>query len=394
MNIVIAIIVNILIVVLVLGVLIFVHELGHFLLAKLNGVLVEEFSIGMGPKIFSRKRGETEYSLRAFPIGGYVAILGEVETEDPMQQKFAKESPRSFLNKKWWQKISILIAGVFFNFLLASIIYYALLIPMGNALSITESVADDGLWFGEVEKVIFEDYVSYDQLVEDGNATAAGWPDTGIILSVGGKDISASDELIQMAQENRGKSIDVEICDVDDLSQCSIYKTAVSDQGHFGIYVNSNYYYEVHYTGVTGVLSGFAHSLNTIQITINGVVDIFDKADQTGDYSEAVNTFGGPVALYFIVDYVKDLGVVGVVGLVASLSLTLAVMNLLPIPALDGGRIVLVVIREILGERFSHKLEAILVGGSYAILMLFMLAVVVKDVFYIGDFKDLLESLK
>lgn len=394
MNIVFAVIINVLLVILVLGILIFVHELGHFILAKLNNVLVDEFSLGMGPKIWSFKKGETEYSLRAFPIGGYVSILGEVESEDPEEKKIALESPRSFLNKKWWQKLSILLAGVSFNFLLAAIIYYILLLPLGNALALPDNVADEGLWFGKIERVITDEYVTYDELSDDGNALEAGWPASGTIYSVNDEKVSTSKDLIDLVQSNKGNNLSVRVCTDEELQMCELYSTPVSDEGYLGIMLNSNYYYQVHYEGLTGVFSGFAHSLNTIQLSVRSIVDVFDRADQSGDYSEAVNTLGGPVALYFIVDYVKDLGVVGVAGLVATLSLTLMVMNLLPIPALDGGRVVLVLVREILGDKFSHKLEAWLVGVSYAALMLLMLAIVIKDVVFIGDFKELIDSLK
>lgn len=392
-----AVVLNIFVVILVLGFLIFIHELGHYLAAKANDIQVDEFSIGMGPKLLGRRVGETEYTLRAFPIGGFVSILGEADSEDPKIKKLSLTSPRSYLNKKWWQKVIVLLAGVFMNFMSAVIIFYFLVANMDYQVPITDEVADSGLIFGEVgiEKVgdaIYELVVD-----EDLPAEAAGWPEKGVLTSIAGEDVSITRDIVKLASKYEGKEVDVEICTLDEeelSDNCDVYSTAISDAGQFGIMIGHNYYYYVEYSGVDKVLSGFAHSVNTVQLTFMGIGDVFRDAGETGDYTNAVNTFGGPVALYFIVDFVRDLGFAGVMSLVASLSLTLVIMNLLPIPVLDGGRVVLVFVREALGDYFSYEVENTIIGISYLFMMLLMLGIVVKDFFFINTFKELIESLR
>ena len=117
--------------------------------------------------------------------------------------------------------------------------------------------------------------------------------------------------------------------------------------------------------------------------------NIFSDASDSGDYSVAVNTFSGPVGLYFIVDYMKELGILGLLDLIANMSLVLFVMNLLPIPALDGGRIVLVLTEWVMGDRYSKTIEAWLIRISFALLMIFMLLIFVKDFLYLDKLREL-----
>jgi regulator of sigma E protease len=386
-------ILNIILLIGILGILIFVHELGHFLFAKFNNVKVSEFALGMGPVIYSKTIGETKWALRAFPIGGFVNILGEVESDDKKLVKEAKESPRSFLNKGPWQKISILFGGVLFNFLLAGLIYYFVIGFNGFVGYTTDIAYDKGLAFGEVSKMELTS-VFYYSLAEDGNAKKAGLPEIGEIKVVNGEEIQFSDDFSKQIKENKGGELDLEVCPINEklesTGECNDYTVAVSDEGLLGVYLGQNYAYGVEYTGLDKFFVGFTHSINTIQMNFQALGAVFEEAEETGDYSEAANTLGGPVALYFIVDYVNDIGFLGMIELLATLNLTLFIVNLLPIPAMDGGRIVLVGVRSLLGDRFSHKLEATLVGVSFMLLMLLMVGIIVKDIFFIDTFRELL----
>jgi len=383
---------NILLLIIILGILIFIHELGHYIFAKLNDVKVDEFSLGMGPVLLKKQIGETQWSLRAFPIGGFVSILGEVESEDEEKVKEAKESPRSFLNKTPWQKISILFGGVLFNFLLAVVIYYGMIGLNGFVGYTTDIAYEKGLIFGDVEKTNISP-VFYN-LAENGNAKDSGLPKFGQVVSVNGDELVYSDDFSDRIKENKGKDLNLKVCptnkEMEEMGDCKDYMVTVSDEGLLGIYLNQNYVYRVIYSGLEKVFVGFTHSVNTIQMNFQALGAVFDNAKESGDYSEAANTVGGPVALYFIVDYVNDIGLLGMIELLATLSLTLFIVNLLPIPAMDGGRIVLVGIRSILGDRFSYKLEKTLVGVSFAILMILMLGIVVKDIVFIDTFRELL----
>ena len=386
---------NLILLLAVLSVLVFVHELGHFLFAKLNGVKVSEFAIGMGPILFSKQFGETKWAIRAFPIGGFVQILGETDVEDEKLQKEAETSPRSFINKSAWQKVSILFAGVLFNFLMASVIYFGLLAFNGFESSLPDFV-EDGVPFGEISREKLTT-LEYTKLV-DGVAKDSGMPDMAVIKSVNGNAIEYSDEFMAFLQDHKEKAITITACEMNeqrvvDDNSCEIYSLTPNNDGMIGVLLTNNYYTKVTYTGLGRITSGFAHSINVIYMNIVGVGDIFNKAADTGDYSDAANSLGGPVALYFIVDYIRSLGPVALLELLAGLNLTLFIVNLVPIPAMDGGRIMLVGVRAVLGDKFSPKVETALISVSFILMMLLMLAIVVKDVVYIDSFKEFLGGL-
>ena len=386
-------IINIVLVILVLGLLIFIHELGHFLVAKLSNVKVEAFSIGMGPKIFSKKRGETEYRLCLLPIGGYVSILGEVVDEESMS-KADIDDPRNFQNKNVFVKIAILLAGVTFNLLTAVIIYYVFLSMSAFSFVYPSDVVGYEPTFGnKVEKVLGELY--YSELSEDGNAIKEGWPEDGYIRAVGDsesdlKEIQTSREFSEFTKPRASERIYVEICDyIDKAKVCEVYPSDLSEEGKVGILLENNVIDLIEYRGWEKYAGGFVHSVNMLKLAGVHIGNIFNDASDSGDYTQAVNTLAGPVGLYFIVDYLKGLGILGILDLIANLSLTLFFMNLLPIPALDGGRIVLVIAERIMGSRFNKNIEAWLIRISFILLMLLMGAVLIKDFIYIDLLRDL-----
>ncbi len=385
-------IVNIVILVLVLGILITLHELGHFVAAKLSKVKVESFGIGMGPTIFKKLYKGTEYKLSILPIGGYVNILGEVVDEEEMTDEI-KNNPDSFQSKGLLTKVFILSAGVLMNFFTAVVIYYLFLVSGGFSFSYPTEVTDYKPVFGEVKTEITGDLV-YTDLVEDGNALKNEWPKKGHIKSIGESSedlqpVITSIEFSEFVRENKEKEVFVEICEVKTKDDCNVYSSKVSKEGYVGIIISSNVDKYVEYQGGERVFAGFVHSANMIHLAGVHIGNIFSEASDTGDYSTAVNTFSGPVGLYFIIDFLKQMGILGIADLVANLSLTLFVMNLLPIPALDGGRIVLAIVEKAMGKKFNKNIEAWLVRGSFILLMIFMLVVFLKDIVFIKFLKDL-----
>lgn len=388
----IAFLLNILIVVLILGLLITIHELGHFLAAKLTNTRVDTFAIGMGPKIFGRQFGETHYQLNLLPIGGYVSILGEVvDGEDGDEE--AVSSPRSFQNRSVLGKVFILSAGVLMNLMTAVIIYYGFLVMSGFSFLNPVDVEGYEPWFGSVEKRV-EGPIYYSEAVKNGNAIKAEWPDTGYIQAIGEseeslEEIETSEQFSQYVQSKKGEQIAVQICDKPADGECATYPVDVSDEGMVGIVMHANVREFVQYEGIERVFGGFVHSANMAQLAGVHIGNIFSEADRSGDYSEAVNTLAGPVGLYFIVDFLRQIGIIGILDLIANLSLTLFIMNLLPIPALDGGRIVLVIVEKLLGDRFNKNIEAWLIRISFVLLMLLMSVILIKDIIYIDVLRDI-----
>ncbi|MCC7290270.1 site-2 protease family protein, partial [bacterium] len=179
-------------------------------------------------------------------------------------------------------------------------------------------------------------------------------------------------------------SVDLEIC----TQACKTYSVVVSEEGKIGITILPNYVHVLTYEN-NKLISGVSHGVNMVRVMVTGISDIFSQAKQSGDYSKAVNTLSGPVGIYLAVDSVKQYGVISILGLAADLSLVLAFMNLLPIPALDGGRILLTLPELLLRKRLNPKLEVILINGSFILLILLMLAVMVKDIVYFDSLKEL-----
>jgi regulator of sigma E protease len=372
-----AILLNILIMLLILGVLITVHEFGHFIAAKLVDAKVEEFSIGLGPKVWSKKRGETEYMLKLLPIGGYVKILGEVEES---------KDPRSLLNKGKLQRLFVFLAGVIMNFLLAVLIYYLFMFLFNFQWALPSGYEDYDPKFGDVKIERVSDLM-YSEVLEEGGANDANWPEKGEITQIGDLDISYSYELREALDNYRGGVIEIGIC-VDE--ECSIYPTEISEKGTVGISLYENYVVYLDYTGIRG-LSGFAHSVNFVDLAVDQLSKRVSDAKESGNYEEVANSVAGPVGVYIVVEEFAKYGFGALLGLTADLSLTLAVMNILPIPALDGGRVLLLGAETLYRKRLPRRLEAFLINGSFILLLLIMLGIIVKDIVFFDSLRSVFE---
>lgn len=376
--------------ILLIGVLVFVHEFGHYVIARLIGAKVEEFALGFGPTLLKKKVGETDYMIKLLPLGGYVKILGETDTEKT-------DDPRSLKNKSPFKRILVMIAGVTMNLILAVILYYVVIASSGYKIYLSNSFADFKPYVGEVylEKVGDSKQVTYVALAPEGNAKKAGMPEKGTIKSIEGKEINLSSEIPQILYENRGKVVEIFTCSFEGCSEgegvldLARYSVAVSDEGKIGISITPNFVTVLSYEKSKGV-SGLMHGANILKISFAGMGDIFSRAKESGDYTQAVNTLSGPVGIFLAIDKIKEYGVMSLVSLAADLSLVLAVMNLLPIPALDGGRILLTIPELVTKKPINPKFEAILINISFLLLLILMLVVFVKDIVFFDYIKSLL----
>jgi len=390
------IIINILLVIVVLGILVLIHETGHFLAAKISNIKVDEFAIGFGPKLISKKIGETEYMLKLLPLGGYVKIMGEgdeyFEEKDLVGKEIdpdkTKRDPRSYKNKPILVRFFVMVAGVLMNFILASALFYIVLASVDNTLNYPSEMAGYDPYFGTKKTVVLGDF-SYSELVEDGRAELSGMPSSGIITKIDSKPISLSTEFLEYIVDKSGQNVEVEVCN-EEKSVCDVYDVAISDDGKFGIMYSPNYYIEIKYEGVTKIFGGFAHSLNQISLLGYYIPSLFKQASQTGDYKQvAVGSFSSPIALYFVVDAFKDVGWIAMLDLIAGLSFSLALVNIMPIPALDGGRVLLLFFEAVKGKPLNPKLEAVLIQVSFYILMVLMVVIVLKDVIFLDFIKEM-----
>ena len=328
--------------ILAFSVLIIVHELGHFILAKLNGVKVEEFSIGMGPKIFGIKSGETEYCLKALPIGGYVKMLGEGD-EDQV------DDPRALSNKSPLQRISIMAAGAFMNILLAIICFAVFISQTGLTLNTVKDV------------------------MPNSPAQQAGIKAGDEILAVNNTKVLTNSDLSIGVNEAKGKAVEIKFKSGNDVKQTSI--TPMKNEN--GAYLIGILNTHIEKPTVIQSLKGSVNeSISMIKQTFHALKTIITgKANLKTDV-------GGPVTIVRMSGKIAQAGIVPLLWFTAFLSMQLAVFNLLPIPALDGGWIVIVLIELITRRKVPDKVTNFLNTLGFAMLMGLMLLVTLKDIIF------------
>ncbi len=377
---------NIVIIIIILGIIILVHELGHLIACKLTNVYVEEFAIGLGPKIYSKQKNENLYSVRLLPLGGFNKIRGE-EFEDEETEARQDLDPRSLKNQTSGVKAFIYLSGVLMNILLAVFIFYAFLISMSFQWPIDPDFKDFGPVFGEVKSEALLDNVAYSDLVEGAGAERAGLPDEGYIKSINGSEIDYSYQAIEKFAEHTDDEVLVNACSEED--ECNEYVVEVDEEGRIGIVLYSNYISYVQYSGIEKPFVGFVHIVNWGQLIGIALGDMFSEAAETGDYEELSTSVAGPVGLYVVVDYIREMGIWPLVDITANISLSVGIINLLPIPALDGGRVLMLLMEVVSGKKLNRQFEMWAIQISFLLLLLLMVGIVFKDIIYFETLQDL-----
>ena len=335
--------------ILVLGTIIFVHELGHFIFAKLMGVYVYEFSLGMGPRLFHKKGKETDYCLRLIPIGGFCSMAGEEVDEEDI--KVPKK--RRLQAKKPWQRFLIMFFGPGFNFIFAILLLFFVALFCGS--------------------------YSYEPIISDVNknypAQLAGIEKGDEIVSINGKKVKTTDDAtIYLTLADKKKSTTIKVKkENDDIKEYKIKPKQEKKDGEtsykYGITVKGEKKYgfvnSIKYTVVkTGSL------FKQMWIT---VVNLF-----TGGVK--VNQLSGPVGIYSIVGEQSKSGVSNILYLMAFLSINVGFLNLIPLPAFDGGHILFIVIEKIKGSPVSPKVENMIHTVGLFLLMLLMVYITFNDI--------------
>ncbi len=345
--------VTILAFVVVLGVLIFIHELGHFLVARRAGVKVLTFSIGFGPKLIKRTVGDTEYALSAFPLGGYVRLLGD----DPKEVIAPQDLHRSFLNQSVSKKMAIVFAGPLFNLLLALVIFVGIFM-MGVPVLTAE--------VGEVQ---------------EGPAQQAGILSGDMIVAIDGKKVTQWEDIRGMLQESRGKEVTVEVKrgeEVLTMKMTPVQKEAKNIFGEtqmqwlIGIAPKGTIITQRH-NPVTAAYLGFKRTVEVTELTIVGIVKLIEG-------KLPANTIGGPIMIAQLAGQQAAQGFLNVLLFIAILSINLGVINLLPIPILDGGHLVFFAIEGVLGRPISLRKREVAQQVGLFILICLMLFAIYNDV--------------
>ena len=345
-------ILNILLFIFILGILVFVHEFGHFMTAKRSGVYIYEFSIGMGPEVKSIKgKDGIKYSIRALPLGGYVQMAGEIY-EDDETKIIPKE--KFMCNRPWYQRLVILVAGVFNNFLLAII----LLIVRGTIWGSVSLKPEIG------------------EVIKGYPAEKAGMQNGDIIKSINGQKVTSWDkaQLLLLLKDKDGiYELEVEHPDKT-IETLKIKPKIVKDeQGNeskvFGIQTKG----EVKHGLLNAIKYGYEKFCSTIEQMWLTVVSLFN-----GGLS--IKSLSGPVGIYTVVGASRKSGIQSVLFLIAYLSMNLGLMNILPIPALDGGHVLFLVIEKITGKKINAEIESKITAVFFFLLIALMIYVTIFDI--------------
>ncbi|MDH5442535.1 MAG: site-2 protease family protein [Candidatus Nomurabacteria bacterium] len=354
----------IIIFILILAVLIFVHELGHFIMAKIFGMRVDSFAIGFPPTLAKWKRGETTYKLNAIPFGGYVSIHGEDPGEGVVDPSENKKDSRNMANKPRWQQVVVMLAGVFMNFILGWF-----------ALSVAFMIGIPSIIDGEIKHgTISDQKVVVSEVIPDSPAEQSGIKIGDSVVSVDGVPVVFADEFISAISEGQNEII---------VTRKGEQVTVVVEPEF-----NSKIGRDVIGTSVStiglvhvGFFRGIANGLREAVIMTKSVFVAFgtlivDAFTGNGDITELT----GPIGLVGVVGDASALGFAYLLTLTALISLNLAVLNMIPFPALDGGRILFIIIEKIKGSAIKPKVANIMNLVGFGLLVVLMIAVTISDV--------------
>jgi regulator of sigma E protease len=346
---------NIFAFIIVLGVLIFFHEFGHFLIARLFGVGVEKFSLGFGPRLFGKKVGITDYRLSAIPLGGYVKMVGE----EPDAEVDPADLPLSFTHKHVFKRMLIVAAGPVFNILLAVLIFFGIFWASGTFI-MKPSIGS----------------------VRAGSpAEAAGLMKGDLITVINGIQINSWDEMAEIINGSEGKTLDLSIRRQESTVDFSIAPEKVPTQNIFGEeilrYVIGIEASRESYSKEMNPIEAFTESLKQSYRVIELMVVIIAKLIK-GDIS--TDTLGGPIMIAQMAGDSAKAGVGSLIFFIALISINLAVINLLPIPVLDGGHLLFFLIEAIKGSPVSIKIREVAQQVGLFILILLMILVFYNDI--------------
>lgn len=341
--------------VVVLGVLIFFHEFGHFLFARLFGVGVEKFSLGFGPKILAKKVGITEYMVSAIPLGGYVKMVGD----DPTAEVDDEQKELSFNHKPVLQRFLIVAAGPFFNFLLAFIIFSG--IYMASGLFILEPV------IGEVKA--------------DTPAFEAGLAQGDRVIAVNHVSVETWEEMAELIGQSKGDALSLTVFRGESELGFTLQPRLTTSKNLFGEDI------ERHVIGVVAAGKVRTESLSPAGAVYHGMIQTYNITKLTvvsivkliqGTLS--IKTVGGPIMIAQMAGEQAEQGALNFLFFIALLSVNLAILNILPIPVLDGGHMVFFTIEAIMGRPVSLKSREIAQQVGIFILISLMIYVCYNDI--------------
>lgn len=345
---------QIIIAIIIFGIIVFVHELGHFLAARMSGILVEEFAIGMGPKLFSYKKGDTVYSIRALPIGGFCQMLGEDS---------GVNDPRSFNNKSIFKRVIVIIAGAMMNFILAIVIFISIAYFFGFSVPVISG------------------------FINNSPAEASELEIGDQIISVNNRRIRVNESLSYSIFRSNGNEVEITY-----RRNGAIYSTNITP-----MYENGTYQIGIASTLFTGIFNtsteferanlfqsisnGFWKIGFFINLTIDGIVGLITATISIDELSGPIGVVSviGDIYTETIERSILDV-VINLANFAALLSVSIGAFNLFPIPALDGGRLIFLIIEAIRRKPITAEVEGKVHFAGFVLLMGLAVFVAFKDI--------------
>lgn len=348
--------------ILVLGILVFVHEAGHFIMAKRAGMKVEEFGFGFPPKLFGFRRGETDYTINLIPLGGFVKILGENGEE--------KDAPGSFASKSIWQRFLVLVAGVSANVFLAMIFFSIV------AFVFVPENTDEKFYRDNNRDTA----VIIAGVMDNSPAKKSGLQLGDIVLSIKNDtrkiEVRRNNEIEKFILDNKGKELTFEIRREKEILNLTVLarQNAPADQGATGVSLSE--IRTVSYNWYQSIWQGISITGEVMYLTVLALFGLLKGLISTGHVNGQLS---GPIGIAVMTGQMADLGLIYLMQFIAMLSINLAIINALPFPALDGGRILFLAIEKIKGRPVSQNFENMVHTAGMILLLFLMVLVTIKD---------------
>ncbi|MBU4381332.1 M50 family metallopeptidase [Candidatus Parcubacteria bacterium] len=364
----------------ILSLLILVHEAGHFIVAIKSGIAVEEFGFGIPPRIWGKKIGKTIYSLNLFPFGGFIRVKGE-DLEDASTTERDNDS---FAHKKPKIRALVLVAGIVMNIILGSLLFQVVLMSSNYVSSplmlFTSESKKFKFPFGS-EKVL-STVITYVQ--EGSPAEKAGITFGDFIKQT---NINSITDLQGYLGDKGDKEVFLTVGNLNDNTTRIVAVTPQFDEkaGRAVIGVGLDSVALISYRGLQKPLAGFLHGVNVTLYSLDTFKGLFSTSIKEKSLEPVSAGFSGPVGIFGVVSAVVDLGgtraILSLTELTALLSFSLALFNILPLPALDGGRLLFVVVEGVTRKKVNPKIEATIHKIGMLVLLVLMVVITAKDLF-------------
>lgn len=345
---------SIIIFLIVLSILVLVHELGHFIMARRAGIWVEEFGFGLPPRVIGKKIGETIYSINLLPFGGFVKLHGENDEDEVVKKD------RAFLYKDKKTRVGIITAGVIMNFLLA-IFAFSIVYSFSGIPKETENVKVVG--------------------VSQGSPSQIGGVLVGdIVRSIDKEKVASVSQFVSAVETKKGKRTEIGIERDGKVIKVTMTPRATPPEGEgpLGVTISLTeiYYPPVWQRPFYGVYYGFKEALYWSKTVVFGFANIIKELAG----GVVPKDIAGPVGIFAVTSEAAKFGILALINFVGILSVNLAILNILPFPALDGGRLLFIGIETVLGRKVLPKIEATIHTVGMILLLLLILAITTHDI--------------